>query len=517
MGNSIKENKDSFNMHIKFIGENIETFYKNLTESITLKNIIKFWDIDPLKKDDINLQINDYFDILEKYKDDENNKDQNLRECLILKVKSIFEPEVNIIINRINNLQERHFMPLFLILPMELSEKKINIDTEIYEQIDPRLIFIEKFTEEPSKIEENIVPILLRFCSIHNELGDIFTIEKEGNTIDEDKFDLIEKAFPFYLNIVCIGRFGQGKSTGVNQILKEYKAKESSKGCSETKNITFYQVKNKPIRILDAPGFENEKTVNDAIEKFKSFEDKINKLKDRIHIILYFLNFSETRTFMELEYPMIEEILKHKTSKIIYVITHSKKDIKPKIKNKVFERINSGIQGITKNKKISNEIEMFKANENNVVFVNFHYDEKFDIEPFGQKELFKKIHDFFIETDDYKNYKKELTKEEIDKRAEKLKLQTQNALIPYKIFNAVLGFIPIVGDIPKIIIKRKSLKKVEEIFGITVKDLYGNELEEKWYDFLFFNQLLNMFIDFYKNNSNKIKNSYEEAAEYFLH
>ena len=250
--------------------------------------------------------------------------------------------------------------------------------------------------------------------------------------------------------------------------MQEYKAKESCKGCSQTKNITFYQVKTQPIRILDVPGFENEKTVNDAIAKFKLFGEKLNKIKDSIHIILYFLSFTETRAFMELEYPIIEEITKHKSSKLIYVITHSKKNIKQKTKAKVFDRINSGIQGITKNKPISTE--MFKATENNVVFVNFHYDEEFDIEPFGKKELFKKIHDFFVESEDYKKYKKELTKEEIEKRALKLRAQAQSILLPNKILGGVVGIIPFADwALQKFVIKKNAIKKVGEIFGIDPK------------------------------------------------
>ena len=290
MGNTLKGNKDSFNMHVKFIGTNMQKFYDIIQKSNILNKIIKFWDIEPLEKVASTIQINNYCDILESYKADENNKDRNIRECVVLKVNNISDPEINIIIDRINNLSERHYMPLVLILSVELLEKKININREKYEQIDPRLFFIEKYTENQDIIEENIVPILLRFCSIHNELGDIFNLEEEGN---EQNVDLIEKAFPFYLNIVCIGGFGQGKSTGVNQVLQEYKAKESSKGCSQIKNITFYQVKNQSIRILDIPGFENEKTVNDVVVKFKSFEEKLNKLKDTIHIILYFLSYTK--------------------------------------------------------------------------------------------------------------------------------------------------------------------------------------------------------------------------------
>ena len=475
MGNNIIERKDSFYMHVKCIGRNIQAFYDEFRKSNTLKKIIKYWDIDPLQKIDGTTQINNYFDILKNYKDDINNKDRNIRECLVLKINNTFVPEIDILLDRMNQLSERHYMPLVLILVERLSKKIININIEKYEQIDPRYIFFEKYTEDPDIIEKNIVPILLRFCSIHNELGDRFNLESDV----ENDFDLIEKAFPFNLNIACIGRFGQGKSTGVNQILQEYKAKESSKGCSQTKNITFYQVKNQPIRILDVPGFENEKTVNDAIAKFQLYGQKLNKLRDNIHIILYFLSFTETRAFMKLEYPIVEEIAKHKSSKLIYVITHSKKEIKQTTKSKIFDRINSGIQGITKDKQIS--IEMFKATEKNVVFVNFHYDEEFDIEPFGKKELFKKIHDFFVESEDYKNFKIELAKKEIEKRALKLRAQAQSILLPNKIWGGVVGIIPFADlALQKFIIKKNAIIKVGEIFGIEAKFIdEDNEKEKK--------------------------------------
>lgn len=320
-----------------------------------------------------------------------------------------YDPEVNYIVEKINKLESYQYMPLVLILTTEKSYDKNFIDTNKYINVDPRLFFVEKYTENPIIIENKIVPKVLRFCSIHNELGDVFSLDKDKK--NEQKFDLIENAFPFNINIACIGRFGQGKSTGVNQILGEYKAKESNKGCSQTKNITFYQVNNKPIRILDVPGFESTKTVQDAVEKFNKYRIKLNKLRDNIYIILYFLNFTETRAFMELEYPILEEIIKHKSAQIIYVITHSK-SIKPKNRNKIYDRINSGIQGVTRSKSLYNKIGMFKATEKNVVFVNFHYDEALEIEPFGKKELFKTIYNFFIESKDYKDSLLNLSSEE---------------------------------------------------------------------------------------------------------
>ena len=480
MGNNYDPNQNIFYMHLRFIGLNMDKFYNNLKDSVTLRNIIKFWKIDPLQKTDSSKQINAYFDSLQIIKDDQSNKDATLRECLILKVNNTFDPEVNFIVERMNELSSNQYMPLILILTSEHSNKEIVIDTEKYDQVDPRLIFVENYTEDPYVIEEKIVPIILRFCSIHNELGDVFSLDIDSKT--EDKFDLIESAFPFNLNIVCIGRFGQGKSTGVNQILQEYKAKESNKGCSQTKNITYYQVKNKPIRILDIPGFENEKTVQDTVQKFKKYREKLNALQDNIHIILYFLNFKETRTFMELEYPILEEITKHKSAKVIYVMTHSTSK-NPKNKKKVYDRINSGIQGVARNKPIFDKIKMFEATENNVIFVNFHYDEDLEIEPFGKKEFFKKIYDSFVNSENYKKSIEKLTnKKNIEETALKLRAQAQSILLPNKIWGAAVGIIPFYVDwaIQKYIIKENAVKKVGEIFGIDAKFIdEENEREMK--------------------------------------
>ena len=121
MGNSI--NKDSFYMHIKIIGSNMEKFYNEFNKSIYLRNIIKFWTIDKLKKSDIRNQLNEYFDYLEGIIDNEENKDINLREVLILKVNNVFEPVINILLERMNKLSETHNMPLILLLTIENSRQ----------------------------------------------------------------------------------------------------------------------------------------------------------------------------------------------------------------------------------------------------------------------------------------------------------------------------------------------------------------------------------------------------------
>ena len=354
-----------------------------------------------------------------------------IKETLIVKVKNIFDPEVNFIIKKINDLEETKYMPLVLFLVEDYDEnnKTINFDIENNLFIDPRLFFLAQFKENESYIKDVIDPILLRICSIHNELGDRFTV---GEGKDAEDYDLIQNYFPFNINIACIGRFGQGKSTGVNAILQEYKAKESSTGSSQTKHLTFYQATNYPVRILDIPGFEREEHVQKAIEKFKLCGEKINKIKDNLHIILYFINYNEKRTFQELEEPILEEIIKHKTCKIIYVVTHCNNNINQNQKTRKIRQIYEGIQGITKKYeevfKETLEGGMLFPSFNNVVFVNFHKNYDNGSQPFGKKDLFLTIHDCFIQSEDYKNSSKKLDDKIIKENAEKLKLRGKEML-----------------------------------------------------------------------------------------
>ena len=155
---------------------------------------------------------------------------------------------------------------MILFLADDYNEKEINflkVKTKVYKEIisrysniDKRMIFFEKY-EEDFQDEEKIKKIrhiLLRFCSYYNELSDRFSI---GQGDKEIFYDLTEDNFPFTINIGCIGRFGKGKSTGVNFILGEKKAKENRSGTSVTSKINFYHVAHFPIKIYDIPGFEN--------------------------------------------------------------------------------------------------------------------------------------------------------------------------------------------------------------------------------------------------------------------
>ena len=107
------------------------------------------------------------------------------------------------------------------------------------------------------------------------------------------------------------------------------------------------------------------------------------------------------------------------------------------------KKINSGIQGVARNKLIFDKIKMFEATENNVIFVNFHYDKDLEIEPFGKKDFFKKIYDSFVNSENYKKSLEKLSnKKDIEKSALKLRAQAQSILLPNKIWGAAVGIIP---------------------------------------------------------------------------
>ena len=459
-------------MNVTLIGGNLENFKNRISRAKSKYSIQNFWKFYYEKDKTVEEQINSYFNKLQQIR---NGEDQtiNLKECLLVKLENIFDPELNLIQDKVNRLGEVQYMPLVLFLLKNNYSNDIDfkIDEVKYKRLDHRLFLLAKLDEYNEDCNKNVDEILLRFCSIHNELGDDFIIGKGDQA---ENYNLIYNYFPFNINIACIGRFGQGKSTGVNVLLNEYKAKESSKGSSQTKQLTYYQVSNQPIRVLDIPGFEDTETVKAAVEKFKQCGDKINKIKDNLHIILYFMNYHENRTFQTLELPILEELCNHPKSKVIYVITHSDPDMDEIDKEDKIRNINVGLQNLTKEKDttIINSVKkggMLEATVKNVVFVNFHRDNKTKFEKFGISKLFRTIYDYFILSEDYINSNKFLGKEQIEANAQRLRAQAEQILKAHKIGGEVVGIIPgIDWLLQKFVIKKDAAKKVGQIYGIDV-------------------------------------------------
>ena len=424
MGNEEAKNPDNFYMCINMIGKEMQNIVLSLNTRRPLnthkqnqyyKNLYDYWDYFYYP----NLSIKDQIDhVFKKFNKMKGALDLNFRECLIVRLENINSPELKEILEKINNINREHYMPMVLFLfdeydetALDYTSKKVVPDEKLYPKIDKRMIFTEGFKEiksfnvlriEKKPLDENIIKkvskikrILIRFCSYHNELGDYFKIiNSSGNEIN---YSLIEKEYDFTSNFCCIGRFGKGKSTGVNCLLGEKKAKESRSGTATTKKINYYFVKNCPIKIIDIPGFESKETVNNAIQKFREFGEKMKNKSSKLTAILYFVKSTDERMFAELEFKMFKEILKHDNVPIIYILTHSslKTD-----REEIYDMLNTGIKGVL-NKHPEEEPHILQkitkkmhASEDNCVFVNFYPE---DDEPiFGIDEYFGKVQSLCI-------------------------------------------------------------------------------------------------------------------------
>ena len=425
MGNEEERNPANFYICINLIGKEMQNIIIALNTKRPLNSymaqnqyrltIFDYWDYFYYPNLQIKDQINQIFDKFNKMK---GRLDLNFRECLIIRAKNKNSPEIKEILEKINNINREHYMPMVLFLldeydenDFDYSSKKIVPNSDLYPKVDKRMIFTESFNiikqyanfwankktpnDKLIKRLNKIKNILIRFCSYHNELGDYFSLINSSG--DEIYYNLIEKKYEYTSNFCCIGRFGKGKSTGVNCLLGEKKAKESRSGTATTKKINYYYVKNCPIKIIDIPGFESKETVSNAIQKFREFGDKINNKSSKLTAILYFVKATDERMFAELEYKMFKEILRHENVPVIYILTHSSSKID---KDEIYDMLNTGIKGVL-NKHPEEEpmilrnikTKMF-ASEKNCVFVNFYPEEDEPI--FGIDEYFGKIQSLCI-------------------------------------------------------------------------------------------------------------------------
>jgi GTP-binding protein EngB required for normal cell division len=423
MGIEDERQPNNFYICINMIGKEMQTILYALNTKRPLNSkmiqaqfrysIFDYWDYYYFPNKTIDEQINIIFN---KFYQQKGALSLNFRECLLVRAKNKNAPEIKTILEKINDINRVHYMPMVLFLLDEYdkdcfdySEKKIVPDSKLYPKIDPRMIFTQGFQDIQDysnylsfnynqNIDEKIIKnikkfknILIRFCSYHNELGDYFSLINSQSQVLV--YDLIgNKKYPMTYNFCCVGRFGKGKSTGVNCLLGEKKAKESRSGTATTKKINYYYVKNSPIKIIDIPGFESKETVNSAVLKFQEYGDKINYKKGEITAILYFIKATDERMFAEMEYKMFKEIIKHENTPVIYILTHASLSTD---KSEIYDMLNTGVKGVLKKHPeedgfiVDKIIRKMFASEKNCVFVNFYPE---DDEPiFGVDDFFAKI------------------------------------------------------------------------------------------------------------------------------
>ena len=494
MGNKNGVNiENKYYMSVNFIGESFQNLLTtisglNYSSKSSLrsqkKTIFDFWDY--FYTPELNF-ISQVKEIEEKFNIMKDDLILNFSECLIIHIKDLNSPKIDIILDKMDKLNRRHYIPPILFLSDYFEENDQNfIKTKFkvykniisrYKNIDKRMIYFEKFVDENNEEKlTKIKNILLRFCSYFNELGDRFSI---GEGDKEICYDLTEENFPFTINIACIGRFGKGKSTGTNFLIGEKRAKENKSGTSVTSKINFYHVPHFPIKIYDIPGFENEQTIINTVEQFQILNKEINKLRDQLHIILYFIKSTDERMFTEMEYKIFKQIIQIEDIRIIYILTYSTQKTDHK---ELIDMINTGIKSVTENafnKKKLNDIEKFniikklKASEGNTVFVNFYSSNKNDI--YGISDFFDTIGDHVEASKIYQKFQENcyLNKDEFNERikeeAEIRRLKAKDILFKHKIGGGVIGMIPLIDwALQKYVIQKDAAKKAGAIFGFDI-------------------------------------------------
>ena len=494
MGNENEIPPQTFDMCVNLIGDSLDQFlycisnysYESYSNQRPKKNsIYDYWDYLYNPSYDFYGQLAIVSNRLKMKKD---SLTLNFKECVVVRVSDINSIQIQYVLEKMNSLNREHYIPLMLFLcdNYEIDDiKKFKFDEKKYNKIDKRIIFFEKFEADINNDDKmhKIKYRLVRFCSYYNELGDRFSLGVNENL---NEYDLTEMNFPFTVNICCVGRFGKGKSTGTNCILGEKNAKENKSGTTATIKINYYQVSDFPVKVYDLPGFENDKTISNALNQFKYLNEEIRQLQDQIHIFLYFIKSTDERMFTEMEYSIFNQIYKHQDSFVLYVLTHSSEKTD---KNEIYDMINTGINGVIEAQKkkkevlYPNDIEHFQniyfkmvATNDNCTFVNFHETEKSPL--YGLSDFFSKMALFVERTEAYRKFQKDLciSEEEFKKRIkEEAKLRKKRAaaiISRHKIGSAIAGIFP-GGDYlaNKFFIKKDAIRKAGQIFGFDINEL----------------------------------------------
>ena len=479
---------ENTNFTINFISSNLDDGNK-LLELLGVKNenknkslIFHYWKWFYDLNNTFNNQVENIFKKLVKYKDhDDISNIPN--ECLVVICNKL--QALQILRKLEIDIGDKDYIPLTLFLCKE--EYTINFDN--YDKIDSRMIYFKKlsYVYDYNEKFSPIYKILLRFYSIYNELGDKIKIGTDGNEL---YYNLVDNIVPFYLNILCIGRIRQGKSTCVNCILDQLRTRESNSGVSQIQKINCYIAEEYPIKIYDMPGFEDEESITKTIEKMKELNKEMTKLKDRIHIILYIINVNETAKFIKKEFSIFKEINEHKEANVIFLFTHCGKSLidgydektekMKELKKSKNMTIKKGLDDIKEKKNLDdvkietlgNEIKgKMEINWNNTVFLNFH--KEINNPKLGINELFKKIKLNFEKTNSFIK-----RNEDFYQKAEELKARALDELDTNKIIGSFIGIIPVVDIIVQnYLLKPDSIEKVSKIFGIN--EIYNDESELK--------------------------------------
>ena len=197
-------------------------------------------------------------------------------------------------------------------------EKKSNLKRSrlLFISNDKNIDFYKKFIEE-NELNFDVKDIkLIKEEEFENQLMDILMdCYKYYYQIGDDEIILpkinennIEFNLKYTVNIFVTGKPGTGKSTLINLLLNEKKAKEST-GKNTTNKIIKFIKKNSSLAFYDTPGFVSGDDIDETIKLLKEKVKEMDMYKEKIHGILYLLNSTLVRTMDDNEIDFIKFLL----------------------------------------------------------------------------------------------------------------------------------------------------------------------------------------------------------------
>ena len=300
-----------------------------------------------------------------------SNKNIDGESVIIVFLKKENDEELNLIsyLEKKSNLKR----PRLLFIS---NDKNMNFYSKyiIEKELDYDLRDIEIMKEE--EIESQLNSKLIDYFKYYNQIGD--------DEIVCPKVDAknIEFNLNFTINLFVTGKPGCGKSTLINLLLNEKRAKES-KGKNTTNKIIKYIKKNTSLAFYDTPGFISGSDVDETIKLLKEKVKEMDLYKEKIHGILYVLNSSLVRTIDDNEINFIKFLLSYNIP-IFFILNFSNPQKK---KSQIFlKRFLEEISIVINNIKYAN----------NIFQVNLKKDFDDENEIFGVDILMKGIYDYFF-------------------------------------------------------------------------------------------------------------------------
>ena len=217
------------------------------------------------------------------------------------------------------------------------NDKSINFYTKYIEENE--LNFDDKDIQilKEEEFENQLMDKLLDCYKYYYQIGDdeIILPKVHDNNIE---FNL-----KYTVNIFVTGKPGTGKSTLINLLLNEKKARESS-GKNTTNKIIKFIKKNTCLAFYDTPGFVSGNDVDETIKLLKGKVKEMDLYKEKIHGILYLLNSNLVRTMDDNEIDFIKFLLNYDIP-IFFILNFSnpKKKKSQLFLKRFLEEINNSI------------------------------------------------------------------------------------------------------------------------------------------------------------------------------